>query len=268
MGRLHCDSVWEQRLGVYDVIYSIGAACGCALWLRKCHLRQHAGPLDWVKVDGGLSRRVELIETRFAGWLQDDNLELLGEDERTRIFRDDTLGITFIHDFPTSVTFPVALEKARQRYRHRQERFFTDIAQAKRTLLVWFSTQLQTQKREAIDVSKRLRATLGSTVELMIVEHEATIPCGSIFPDFPADGVSIFRLNLRTGKKNLDQDVLGDAPVAMRQLMSLVRLRPDLARRVFWFDIRREMIKFSRRLLACMVPCRTLRRKIRAQDRV
>ena len=119
--RLRKSVPWREGPSApYDAIYSIGADCGCAMWLRKCHLRLNSGPLDWVRSDSGVLGRVALIESRFAGWLQEKNLVLLGEDTRTRIYRDTALGVEFLHDFPTRIAFPDALRTAQVRYRRRQ----------------------------------------------------------------------------------------------------------------------------------------------------
>ncbi len=121
---------WADQIGPYDVVYSIGAACGCASWLRTLHLRQMAGPVDWVKGGGGLLGRVAMIEARFAGWLRPENMRLVGGDERTRFYEDKATGIVFPHDFPTAIPFRQALAEAQERYRRRQERFYRTVGEA------------------------------------------------------------------------------------------------------------------------------------------
>ena len=266
--RLRKSLPWQERPSApYDAIYSLGAACGCALWLRQCHLRLASGPLDWVRTGGGLLGRVALVEAHFKGWLEAENLILLGEDARTRIYRDTALGVEFLHDFPTRIAFPDALRAAQARYRRRQERFYATVATARRTLLVWFDTAASPSDTEVCAALGRLRTCLGAEVELLVIGHAPALPAGEVRGTIPAPGAWVARLNLRTGAPCQTQIVRGDVPKTVRGVLAPFRLRPDLARRMWWFDFRRLLARKARKILAGLVPNRALRRRIREQDR-
>ena len=266
--RLRKSVPWREGPSApYDAIYSIGADCGCAMWLRKCHLRLNSGPLDWVRSDSGVLGRVALIESRFAGWLQEKNLVLLGEDTRTRIYRDTALGVEFLHDFPTRIAFPDALRTAQVRYRRRQERFFQTVRTASRTLLVWFNAKPSASEAELREVFRRLRACLGPNVELLAIEHAPDLPPDETRCATPSPGVWFFRLNLRTEEPSSTPIVLGNAPQNVRRLFAPFRLRPDLVRQIRRFERRQWWMRKLRKILAGLVPNRALRRRIRDQDR-
>ena len=257
----------EGPAAPYDAIYSIGAHCGCAMWLRKCGLRLTSGPLDWVRGESGLLRRVALIESRFAGWLEEKNLVLLEENARMRFYRDTALGVEFLHDFPTQIAFSDALRAAQTRYRRRQERFFQTIRAASRTLLVWFNTKPSLSEAELREAFRRLRACLGPNVELLAIEHAPDLPPDETRCDTPSPGVWFFRLNLRTEEPSPNLIVLGNAPQAVQRLFAPFRLRPDLARQIRRFERRQWWMRKLRKILAGFVPNRALRRQIRARDR-
>lgn len=251
---------WADQIGPYDVVYSIGAACGCASWLRTLHLRQMAGPVDWVKGGEGLLGRVAMIEARFAGWLRPENMRLVGGDERTRFYEDKATGIVFPHDFPTAIPFRQALAEAQERYRRRQERFYRTVGEAERTLLVWFSTLTSVTDQEAWEAVGRLRALLGKGVDLLVVDHLPTLRAGEVRASNPTRGVFVFRLNLRLGWPNIEQDVFGDAHRTVRRIFRSFRLRPDLARGIAWFYLRKWLARKGRKVAAAFVPSRCGRR--------
>ena len=37
----------------YDIIYSLGSGCGCAMIMDHARLRSFAGPFDWIRSDDG-----------------------------------------------------------------------------------------------------------------------------------------------------------------------------------------------------------------------
>ncbi len=44
----------------YDIIYSLGSNCACALYLNKYALRTTSGPFDWVS-EMSFENRIDLI---------------------------------------------------------------------------------------------------------------------------------------------------------------------------------------------------------------
>lgn len=117
--------------GQYDVIVSLGSACGPAAHLRRHNLRRVSMPLDWV-VSNSLSDVNRLLKNKFDGFMELKNMRLI---EGTHYFVDDEVvqpvksyfikdmyyNIISVHDFPVlkdqdwTATYPSYKEKLNMR---------------------------------------------------------------------------------------------------------------------------------------------------------
>ena len=60
----------------YDIIYSIGSNCACALYLNQNDLRLTSGPFDWITgVD--FNTKINFILEEFKGFCDKNNLEYI-----------------------------------------------------------------------------------------------------------------------------------------------------------------------------------------------
>ena len=260
-----------SRKRFYDAIFSLGNTCGCALYLRQCDLRIMAGPLDWVRGSEGLLQRVALIESRFRDWMTPEKMTPLSQTPGYTFLltKDLGTGIEFLHDVHGKTDFQTELKAVRDRYLRRQQRFFETVSVAEHTLLVWFNCRVPvTPERDLLEGFARLRKALGKDVELLAIEHDATLAHGER-KDFIAQEGALrhFRLNLTApGANSLQNVIQGDAIETVRALLNnTISLRPDLVcvairhRRKLW--VKRKL----RNLLAAFIPFKTLRRKMRGK---
>ena len=163
----------------YDIVFSIGNACGCAWYLKRCKLRLCAGPLDWVRGAETLEERVAIIANRFPNWLSPDNLTPFESDGARFITTDKTCGIRFIHDFRCAMPFAEELALVQAKYARRQTRFFEKVDQAQHVLLVWFNCLVPPASEETHRRAlAQLRRALGNQVDLLSIEHDATLAMG------------------------------------------------------------------------------------------
>ena len=58
----------------YDIIYSIGRDCACAMYMRKTNLRICSGPFDWL-TNASFEKRFEMMLNNFTGFLDKDKLK-------------------------------------------------------------------------------------------------------------------------------------------------------------------------------------------------
>ncbi len=65
----------------YDVIYSIGADCGCAGNLKRFKLRITSGPFDWL-FKASLEQRFVCLMNDFADFLNIEDFEKFEKDAR------------------------------------------------------------------------------------------------------------------------------------------------------------------------------------------
>lgn len=89
----------NAEIQVYDAVFSLGSNCQTAYQLRRISLRQEAGPLDWF-VSKNIDQLIRLIEARFAGLMDRDNLERISAFRTCYCVRDTRYGILSYHDFP------------------------------------------------------------------------------------------------------------------------------------------------------------------------
>jgi hypothetical protein len=94
----------------YNLIASLGSACGPASYLRKYNLRRFSMPLDWV-ASMSLSDVNRLLQNRFGGYMNFENLKLIDgqahfvENEiiqptKSYFVKDTYYNIISVHDFP------------------------------------------------------------------------------------------------------------------------------------------------------------------------
>lgn len=259
-----------SRKRFYDAIFSLGNTCGCALYLRQSDLRIMAGPLDWVRGSGAFLQRVAFVEARFRNWMTPEKMTPLVQPTGYTFWQTKDLGtgIEFLHDFHGKIDFQTELKAVRDRYLRRQQRFFETVSAAEHTLLVWFNCRVPvTPERDLLEGFARLRKALGKDVDLLAIEHDATLPHGECKAFIAQEGaLRHFRLNLTApGADSFHNIIQGDAKEAVQAILNTVSLRPDLAcvairhRRKLW--VKRKL----RNLLAAFIPFKTLRRKMRGK---
>lgn len=117
--------------GSYDLIVSLGSACGPASHLRRHNLRRFSMPFDWV-VSNSLSDVNRLLENNFKGFMDLKNMSLIeGSDFFVRdevvqpvksyFIKDTFYNIISVHDFPVikdqdwTETYPSYKEKLNMR---------------------------------------------------------------------------------------------------------------------------------------------------------
>jgi len=120
----------------YDLIFPIGASCGCSQALRHAGLQHISLPFDWT-AGRDLSTRADRIREEFAGWFERDTFELVtvpkfGHDTYWR----DKWGFVPLHDLNTSQPLESQLPAVRAKYERRIRRLFRLIAGSRRVLAV------------------------------------------------------------------------------------------------------------------------------------
>lgn len=195
------------RKKTYDIIYSLGANCAAATYLNRHFLRVTAGPFDWCGMENFFAGKFEwttrLICTRFEGFLQKENLKFTptkGSEDPDYEPCWDYSGPGFFlpHDFPKGKTVEECYEAVKAKYARRIARFYENIQNEERVLLVWLSLfdagcEPDAIKRLCEDVCQ----SLGKKVDFLLIWQDSTMS-----PDSPAvqhdlaDNVSLWRANM------------------------------------------------------------------------
>ncbi|WP_391118183.1 DUF1796 family putative cysteine peptidase [Psychrobacillus sp. L3] len=128
----------KQLKGDYDAIFSLGDLCLTSIQLKKHNLRSYSGVLDWV-ASPTLSSVNQLLENRFMGFMEKDNLRVLGYADSCICVSDDGYNIVSNHDFDKKTNTLEHLDsylEVKEKYERRIERFLAEMVAAKRILFI------------------------------------------------------------------------------------------------------------------------------------
>ena len=128
----------SQLKGKYDAIFSLGDLCLASIQLKKHNLRPYSGVLDWM-ASPELSKVNELLENRFKGFLEYDNLRVIGYADTFICVSDDGYNLVSNHDFDgekNTLTYLGAYAEVMEKYERRIQRFLSEMDNAKRILFV------------------------------------------------------------------------------------------------------------------------------------
>lgn len=160
----------------YDIIYSIGRDCACAQYLKKNGLRLTSGPFDWL-TNAGFEDRFELMLNDFQYFLDKKYLKQMPKptqfpaDKNNDYYENIKTKLYFWHDFPADKSFEEAYPEVKQKYERRIKRFYDNIKNKDKVLLVWFSQVHQTPDDVVIDLCNRFSEKMGKNIDFLIIEH-------------------------------------------------------------------------------------------------
>ena len=113
----------------YDLVFSLGASCGCSQSLREAKLQFATYPFDWVGCPS-LREDVNALVSGFEGWFESSDLKLFDvrrEPLSTKCYRNAHTGCLFVHDFPVSADFKEIYPSVAGRFRRRADRLLRTI---------------------------------------------------------------------------------------------------------------------------------------------
>lgn len=161
----------------YDIIYSLGRDCACAMYMKQNKLRITSGPFDWL-TNASFETRFNMILNDFAGFLSPDDIQFLPKnpnvinDEKCDYYENVRNGFYYYHDFPINVPMSESLPEVINKYNRRIARFYKNIRTKKRVLLIWFSHCSNTPDKMIIDLCNKVCGKFGKTIDFLIIEHK------------------------------------------------------------------------------------------------
>lgn len=231
----------------YDLVVPIGSDCANAMYLRDLHLREASYPLDWV---GNWSMRIGQSARIIAGDFKDFLCvrERLvphrrsggpDDDERHDFYRNEENSLLFFHDFERGRPLKETYRGVQEKYRHRAERFYADVARAKSVLLVFWTRGVKCRPEELREALTLLRGRLGGKVDLLVIEN-AQIPCSCLAAG-SGDGLVWVRGMTYDPRVHI---TLGNVRLC-RKIYGAIRLKGALARWVKrrWTKMRRHILR-------------------------
>lgn len=159
----------------YDCIFSLGSACFSAELLTKAKLRVFSSPFDWL-LGGTLEKRIDLLCNNFKDFLNLDDLEKTGErdyPENCDIYRNNSNGIVFNHDFPKHEELSKSYPKVKDKYDKRINRLNQKLYNAKNTLIIHMElTERVFDKDEMILLIENLNKKFNTAnIDFLYIKH-------------------------------------------------------------------------------------------------
>jgi len=124
----------------YDLIFSLGFACGCSQALRAVGLQYASYPLDWTG-SPSVAASVDVVVSDFAHWLDEDAMRLVdvchGPGFGTRTYLNERTQIGFCHEFPDTQSFAESYPGVKATYERRIARLLERLRDSKRILAIY-----------------------------------------------------------------------------------------------------------------------------------
>jgi len=193
--------------GSYDAIFSLGNLCLTSIQLKKHNLRPYSGVLDWV-ASPDLSKVINLLENRFIGFLDYENLRVLGYADKYICVSDDGYRIVSNHDFgidENTLENLWSYHEVMKKYNRRIKRFLEEMNQAKNILFV----RTEATFEEVSKLHEVLSDLVAHDFKILIVNHTDTQEL--VEKNWPLDKVCAVELpneDIWEGNHSLWEDML------------------------------------------------------------
>ncbi len=160
----------------YDIIYSIGHDCACSMYLQRNNLRICSGPMDWIT---GITapQRFDILINEFPNFLSLQDMEFVHKnpnifnDDNCDYYKNNRTGLYFYHDFPIGIPISESMPNVVEKYNRRIKRFYDNIKNKQRVLLVWFSHYHETTDDQWRFFSKQLCKKMHKNIDILVIEH-------------------------------------------------------------------------------------------------
>jgi len=155
--------------GNYDAIFSLGDLCLTSIQLRKHNLRPYSGVLDWV-ASPMLSNVNRLLKNRFVGFMEYDNLRVLGYADTYICVSDEGYQVVSNHDFEgdkNTLEHLGAYHEVMEKYNRRIERFLGEIDHAKRILFI----RTEGSFEDAVELQNVLEKLVKHDFTVLLINH-------------------------------------------------------------------------------------------------
>lgn len=163
----------------------LGDLCLASIQLKKHNLRPYSGVLDWMaSID--LSQVNELLENRFIGFLEYDNLRVIGYADDFICVSDDGYNLVSNHDFDgekNTLNYLGGYAEVMEKYERRIQRFLSEMENAKRILFVRTEGTLE----DAAVLQDVLSRIVKHDFSILLINH--TYVPGIVEKSWPLDKV-------------------------------------------------------------------------------
>lgn len=244
----------------YDIIYSIGRDCACALYLQQNGLRSTSGPFDWL-TNAGFEDRFELMLNDFQCFLDKKDLMQMPKptqfpaDKNNDYYENIKNNLYFWHDFPADESFENAYPKVKLKYERRIKRFYKNIKNKDRVLLVWFSQVHQTPDNVVLELCNRFSEKMGKKIDFLIIEHQEGLNIAKKY--MLSENIERWQCHATKFDENGFPETQGNKEL-IQPIFSLYQLRVPLIKKVKYV-----LLKLFAKFVCLFVPVKKWRKRIR-----
>ena len=251
----------------YDLIYSVGANCGCSMYMLRNKLRSTSGPFDWL-THANFETRMKLILRRFEHFLEIEDLKFLPKDPK--MFNDEFCdyyentanGFYYFHDFPKDIPLDESFPEVKEKYARRCNRFLNNLDSEQKILLLWFSRNGIDITDTDIELCSQIHREFNSHPDFLLIEHDAAKTNGEKEISHPQPFITKIRLKTQGFDKNGNELTMGD----IKNCMPVFR-KPKCKgqfKRKFQSTVKKAFVK----AICLFVPYRPWRKKIKKRFNV
>lgn len=244
----------------YDLIYSIGASCACAGYMKKHFLRTFSGPLDWL-TNTTLETNTNFIINDFNDFLNIEDFEYIGKNPKPEQncdeYKNTRTGLNFYHDFKSDIPFEESFRFVQEKYKRRISRFYEKIKSNERVLLIWFNYTGNTPAETIIEQCNAVMDKFGKKLDFLIIEHDETKTSGKIENKQLSENITHVLLYIQKNDENGSPTTYGDIKNCNRVFKNY-QLKMSCFKR-FYLHTKKYAIK----ILCAFVPSKELRRKLK-----
>ena len=249
-----------KKIKKYDIIYSLGSNCSCAIYMQKAKLRSCAGPFDWLG-NINFSQKMDLILNDFIDFLNPEDLRFMPDNvDNTNHDHYENIknGLYFFHDFSKNVPLSEDILKVKEKYNRRINRFYHNLFHQKRALLIWISYQYETSDQDVINATTRLCQKLGRKIDFLIIEHTDNL--SSIIKRNLSDNIIRYNCHIKKYDNNGKLDLMGNEETVLsilEQYHLVVPWKQKIKRTIFNF------LKIFIKICSSVIPIKKWRHSIR-----
>lgn len=165
----------------FDLVFSIGGNCACAMFLNETKLRMASSPFDWLS-SAPFEERIDTLCSRFRGFLVRENIawHSPGQGDRASdVYMDTVHGYRFVHDFPKNTPLDESFPRVRAKYDRRIARLLKRLDDGARACLVWWSLDMHPSDEACRAGIERVREAFpNSDCKLIVFENDKSFGLG------------------------------------------------------------------------------------------
>lgn len=222
----------------FDLVVSMGEDCACAMYLRKCSLRDASYPFDWL-CHAAFETRIECLKNHFDGFLEKENMRRLDKpttglrDLENDSYEDVNTGFYFYHDFKENVPFDIVFK-------------------CKKVLFVWWSRDKRVDVDTILESQKILSDSFHKPIYLLVFENSKQI--GEPELSYLSEFVVVCQADLVGGIST----TMGNERVSL-PVFNMIKKKG-----VMWQKIKFFVLKYTIRMLVVFIPVKKWRKDTRS----